>query len=536
MLWWHSKYLVSLAEQEQEPTAAVPRASCMLSSLARTAISSHHTLTAQGGGQQRDTGRQTVSSRHPPTAAPLAAWDETESLESATQPPSSPRAASPIATLRASRAVSGGTGSRPTSASSRSSPRTSAFSASQSTRFVYTTTPSTPPPPEAPAAVVRRQEGEWSRPIALPSAALHPSVGSNCVFPAPEPVQAQPQNIMACPSNGTVRHLHSHTCTFTGHSQCGFLFDVTAKQNDIAVTAVVFIPGTKDGDYDIWTTRENHERVHQNAKAWTLVAKGSHTGPRGAKLRVPLQRHVKIPSGERHAFYISGHNVNAVCFSTESYHSNSAEDEDLVVHLGHFKAFPWEGVLSTGPFGHNGMQEFVGALEYQVLQPPAADYVVSAVKKIWETRPFPDAELVASDGSTFSVHRSVLAAASLHLEEAWGSHPPTVCGVPQLTVDAPSKTVEALLKFMYTGDEGDTEEPGEMLRLAHLYGLQTLVRGSAIRLATTLSRENAVTSVRALRPYRDNPACEAAWQMLMANVQSLLVGDGRVLEEVLLSV
>lgn len=340
-------------------------------------------------------------------------------------------------------------------------------------------------------------------------------------------------------SNGIVRHLHSHTTlTYTGHSQCGFLFDVTAKNHDVTVTAVSFVPGTCDGEYDIWTAKENHERVHQSAKAWTMVASGAHNGPKGSKLRIPLQHPVMVPGGERYALYISGHNVNAVCFSTESQHCNSAEDEDLIIHLGHFKAFPWEGVLSTGPFGHNGMQEFVGALEYHVLQSPAADYVVSTCQRLWSARPYPDARLIAGTAGKeqeFAVHRSVLAAASPTLEEAWRNLP-TTGGLPVLHVDAPAETVEALLHFMYTGCEGEHTDPGEMLRLAHSYGLPSLVRGSAARLASGLSRENAVESVRALRPYRDHPACEAAWLIMLENIQVLLGSDSKLLEEVLMSV
>jgi len=356
------------------------------------------------------------------------------------------------------------------------------------------------------------------------------------VQPSIKAVRTQELDLMASPSNGTMRSIHSHTSKFTGHSQCGFLFDVTAKHHDVAISAVSFVPGTQDGDYDVWTAKEDHERVHQNAAAWTLVAKGTHNGPRGSQLRIPLHRHVHIPSAQRHAFYISGHNVNAVCFSTESYHANSAEDEDVVIHLGHFKAFPWEGALSTGPFGHNGMQEFVGALEYQVLQSNAADHIVSTAQRLWDTRLFADAELVASNGQRFSVHRSVLAAASPQLEEAWRNLPPQGSDLPRLHVDAPAEIVEALLRFMYTGDNCDNIDPGEMLRLAHLYGLPALVRGSAARLANRLSRENAVSLVRALRPYKDHPACEAAWRTMLANVQSLVAGDGRLLEEVLMSV
>mmetsp|Transcript_95873 Transcript_95873/g.213252 ORF Transcript_95873/g.213252 Transcript_95873/m.213252 type:complete len:340 (+) Transcript_95873:173-1192(+) len=334
---------------------------------------------------------------------------------------------------------------------------------------------------------------------------------------------------------GALRHIHSHTSDFSvQHSQCGFLFDVTAKSHDIAICAVSFMPGTMDGDYDIWTAPETHELVHQNAKAWTLVAKATHLGPRGAKLRIPLPRYVEVPKTQRHAFYISGHNVNAVCFSTESQHNNSAENEDLILHLGHFKAFPWEGVLSTGPFGHNGMQEFVGDLEYQVLQPIEADHVVATTERLWETRPFPDAELMASGGETFPVHRAVLAAASLEFEEAWRRLPMGE-ELPVLKVEANADTVESLLHFMYTGYYNENSDPGEMIRLAHLYGLSVLVKGSATRLANCLCTDNAVATVKALRPYRAHPACEAAWHMLLTNVQELLTKDRHLLEEVLLA-
>jgi|Transcript_71229 hypothetical protein len=340
-------------------------------------------------------------------------------------------------------------------------------------------------------------------------------------------------------ADGLLRQIHTHTLNLTSQSQCGFLFDVTAKSYDIAVSAISFIPGSQDGEYDIWLATEQHERVHQNAKAWTLVAQASHHGPVGQRLTIQLGCHAKIPRDSRYAFYISGRNVNAVCFGTESRYANSAENEDVIIHLGHFKAFPWEGVLSTGPFGHNGMQEFIGVLEYQVLQSPAADHCISTHIRLWETRAFTDGELIASDGRKFSVHRGVLAAASPHLEEAFRTLAQIQDdgkGVHCLKVDAPGDTVEALLHFMYTGDEGHTADPGEMLKLAHLYSLHALVRSCAARLANNLSTSNVIESVRALRPYRDHPACLGAWQMLISNVQVLLSGNPQILQEVLLSV
>lgn len=339
-------------------------------------------------------------------------------------------------------------------------------------------------------------------------------------------------------ADGAIRQIHSHTMSFTGHSQCGFLFDITAKAYDIAVSSVSFVPGADDGDYDIWLAKERHERVHQNSKAWTLVAQGQHSGPQGSKLTIQLPRHVTVPRQESYAFYISGRNVNAVCFSTENRYSNSAENEDVIIHLGHFKAFPWEGVLSTGPFGHNGMQEFVGALEYQVLQSLAADHVVLSTARLWEMRPFADAEIIASNGKSFSIHRAVLAAASPQLHEAFLAltENPEGRDVPCLSVDAPAETIEALLHFMYTGSEGAVTDPGEMLKMAHMYGLQALVRSCAARLANNLNTSNAITSIRALRPYRDHPACLAAWHMMSNNVQLLLADNPQVLQDVLLAV
>lgn len=335
-------------------------------------------------------------------------------------------------------------------------------------------------------------------------------------------------------SGGSVRHISSRSSNPSRQSQCSFLFDVTAKVY-VSIGALAYVPGTDEGDFEIWTTPEMHERVHQSQKNWTLVAKGSHSGPRGVKLRVNFQRNVVIPLGERHAFYISGHNANAVCFSTETHGANSGENDDLIIHLGHFKSYPWESQLSTGPFGHNGMQEFVGSMEYQVLQSHAVDHTVSTALQLWERRPFPDAQVVAIGGKSFPVHRAVLAAASAVLEAAWRQ--PLREGEERiLHVDAGPENVEGLLCFMYTGCETGRTDPDEMLRLAHLYGLPALVRVSASRLASNITAANAVVSVRALRPYREDSTVMPAWQTLLANIQSLLAGDAKLLEEVLLSV
>mmetsp|Transcript_114480 Transcript_114480/g.296616 ORF Transcript_114480/g.296616 Transcript_114480/m.296616 type:complete len:339 (+) Transcript_114480:47-1063(+) len=331
-----------------------------------------------------------------------------------------------------------------------------------------------------------------------------------------------------------VRQIHSRSCVSgSGQSQCSFLFDVSAKSY-VSISAVCFVPGTNEGDYEIWSTPDMHERVHQTQKAWTLVAKGTHAGPRGIGYCVQLQRHVTIPMGERHAFYVTGHNANAVCFSTQSGSPNSGENEDLVIHLGHFKSYPWESQLSTGPFGHNGMQEFVGSLEYQVLQVHAVDHVLATATQLWQTRPFPDAQVVAQDGRTFEVHRAVLSVASPVLEAAW-SQPLREGAERVLRIDAEPQVVEALLKFIYTGEETQDTDPGEMLRLAHMYGLPALVRGSAMRLAEDVTPATAVTSVRSLRPYREDPAVETAWRQLLSNIQSILAGDSGLLEDVLLS-
>merc|ERR1712187_1057223 len=242
-----------------------------------------------------------------------------------------------------------------------------------------------------------------------------------------------------------------------------------------------------------------------------------------------------IPQGERHAFYISGHDANAVCFSTDTSGSNSGENDDLVIHLGHFKSYPWEAQLSTGPFGHNGMQAFVGSLEYQVLQTRSVDHAESTASELWNRRPFPDAQVVANDGTTFAIHRTILAASSPVLEAAW-RQPLRESEERVLRIDSDPETVEALLRFMYTGRESANSDPGEMLSLAHLYGLPALVGVSSTRLASQVSASNAVAAVRALRAYRSDSAVADAWATLLSRIQGIITSDTSLLEEVMLSV
>jgi len=335
-------------------------------------------------------------------------------------------------------------------------------------------------------------------------------------------------------ARSTIRHVHGSHARTALNSQCSFLFDVTSKTH-VSVCALTFVPGTPEGDYEIWSTPQPHENVHQCQKAWLLVAKGSHSSQRGQKFRVQFNRDVTITASARHAFYIQGHNSNAVCFSTDTPSAISGESEEVVIHLGHFKSYPWESQLSTGPFGHNGMQAFVGSLEYNVLQTHAVDHAESMAHQLWDHRPFPDAHVVAVCGKTFAVHRAVLAAASPVFEAAW-RQPLKEREERVIRIEAYAEAVEALLCFIYTGSVNVNADPGDMLSLAHLYSLHALVRGSAVRLANQVSTQNAVASVRALRPYRTDATVAESWKALVANIQTILAGDAGLLEEVLLSV
>mmetsp|Transcript_9385 Transcript_9385/g.16630 ORF Transcript_9385/g.16630 Transcript_9385/m.16630 type:complete len:341 (+) Transcript_9385:23-1045(+) len=325
-------------------------------------------------------------------------------------------------------------------------------------------------------------------------------------------------------SNGTVTQI----C-----SQISFLFDVTAKKS-LCITAISFIPGVQEGDFEIWWTATRHDKVHQTQKDWTLVGGGNHRS-KLLQHHAQLHRHVWVPEGERHAFFIIGQSANAICFSTDTQAMNSAQNDDMLIHLGHFKSFPWESQLSTGPFGHNGMQAFMGSLDYQVLQASALDNAMGTVTELWRRRPFPDAQVVSADGKVFPVHRAVLASASHVIEAAWKA-PLRENEERLMQIDSTSDCVESLLCFMYTGSEYGETDAGEMLRLAHLFSLPTLVLISAHRIAQDVTTANAVWSVRALRTYREDPSVSAAWQLLLSNIQSILAGNSQLLEEVLLSV
>jgi len=121
----------------------------------------------------------------------------------------------------------------------------------------------------------------------------HPNLGQppEAMAPPGPPISSsgQPQGVSvlrdatkcrsggpAMAAAGPTRQIHARAAPSTGagQSQCSFLFDVSAKTY-VAISAVSFVPGTDEGDYEIWSAPDMHERVHQTQKSWTLVAKGT---------------------------------------------------------------------------------------------------------------------------------------------------------------------------------------------------------------------------------------------------------------------
>ena len=101
-----------------------------------------------------------------------------------------------------------------------------------------------------------------------------------------------------------------------------------------------------------------------------------------------------------------------------------------------------------------------------------------------------------------------------------------------LTVDmsmASAPTVEAFLRFMYTGDIQDID-PFELLPLAHHYQMRPLLYTCGHTLLEHLSVSNAVAIVQALRTFRhEDNELELVWEHLVHRIQQ----DGQLLRQVL---
>ena len=91
--------------------------------------------------------------------------------------------------------------------------------------------------------------------------------------------------------------------------------------------------------------------------------------------------------------------------------------------------------------------------------------------------------------------------------------------------DASSSSVKAFLQYLYTNELVEECNLEDLLRRAHRYEANSLLKVCASAIVETMSRANVVSCVATLRPLRSHPAIEECW----ANVFGLIQADETLL-------
>ena len=123
-----------------------------------------------------------------------------------------------------------------------------------------------------------------------------------------------------------------------------------------------------------------------------------------------------------------------------------------------------------------------------VLPDPDPDHASNLLKHLLLSGDQSDISFVCNDGVKIPAHKNILAASSVYFSKAlsgsWNEkdfHP-----------EADSKVMKCLLTFLYTGqiDWDSGVQPVELIPVAHLYGLNTLVQTCEAHCLQSLTVEN----------------------------------------------
>lgn len=134
----------------------------------------------------------------------------------------------------------------------------------------------------------------------------------------------------------------------------------------------------------------------------------------------------------------------------------------------------------------------------------------TALARMWDDRNFTDAEIVCS-GTVFPVHRAVLAAESPVFAAAFTGQMQEASTCRLDIKDASAEATEALLKYIYTG-QLDLKLAADVLPLAHCYQLLQLAHRCGEQMLETVTSENVVCVMRALRALREDVYMAPLWK------------------------
>lgn len=148
-----------------------------------------------------------------------------------------------------------------------------------------------------------------------------------------------------------------------------------------------------------------------------------------------------------------------------------------------------------------------------------SDHGADHNQRMWKDREFTDAEIVTASG-TIPVHRAILCC-SAHFKAAFTGGYQESANCTIRIDDAAHMSVEAFIQFLYTGDLADGVDLAEVLKLAHRYQQDDLVKICAESMLKALNEDTVCETVRCLRLMRQTPSVAAAWQELEGKIRDV---------------
>mmetsp|Transcript_3218 Transcript_3218/g.6379 ORF Transcript_3218/g.6379 Transcript_3218/m.6379 type:complete len:95 (-) Transcript_3218:160-444(-) len=88
-----------------------------------------------------------------------------------------------------------------------------------------------------------------------------------------------------------------------------------------------------------------------------------------------------------------------------------------------------------------------------------------------------------------------------------------------------------MLGYMYTGELPAEHDPAELLPLADKYELPGLAEDCAAAILRNMNKDNAVSAIRAIKPYSSRPHMEALWVEMCNAFRVLLLSEDSVFRQ-----
>jgi len=166
----------------------------------------------------------------------------------------------------------------------------------------------------------------------------------------------------------------------------------------------------------------------------------------------------------------------------------------------------------------NGVGELHVATEPNRKRSKQHDHSAASMAQMWEDRCFTDAEIVCQ-GRAWKVHRCVLCVSSPVLAAAFGGQMQEAKSSRMEIKEATPDNVEAMLRFIYTGDlDSGNANASTLLLLAHRYEVKGLAQRCGDYILDTLSKDLVTDVVRRLRALREDPEVQPLWRTVLDKI------------------